>query len=99
MPRQPLAIVCVIITVPGVAPAVTNGVDGLTVATAVLLLNGFVVGTFTMFTEAVPLGGADMQEKISRKSNEFLRVSRAVNEIKKMSNRLLGKMQPPEQTA
>jgi predicted transcriptional regulator len=38
--------------------------------------------------ETVPLTGLKVQEKVSRKSNEFLRASRAAGEIQRISGKL-----------
>jgi len=38
--------------------------------------------------ETVPLAGVDVQEKISRKSNEYLRASRAVGQIQRITAKL-----------
>jgi len=38
--------------------------------------------------ETVPLAGVDVQEKISRKSNEYLRASRAVGQIQRITGKL-----------
>ncbi len=54
------------------------------------LTNLRLLGLVKLVDEANPVEVAEMevQEKISRKSNEFLRASRAVNEMQKISSRL-----------